>query len=121
MPVSASDFQYVRQLVQDDSALSLPDGKEYLVETRLAPLVKRAGLGSVRDLVDQLRTGAPGLRQHVVEALATHETQFFRDLHPSRRSANTSSRRTAGPAARNGSPCGRRRRRAARRPIAWPC
>jgi chemotaxis protein methyltransferase CheR len=82
MPVSASDFQYVRQLVQDDSALSLPDGKEYLVENRLAPLVKRAGLGSVRDLVDQLRTGAPGLRQHVVEALATHETQFFRDLHP---------------------------------------
>jgi chemotaxis protein methyltransferase CheR len=82
MPVSASDFQYVRQLVQDDSALPLPDGKEYLVETRLAPLVKRAGLGSVRDLVAQLRTGAPGLRQHVVEALATHETQFFRDLHP---------------------------------------
>lgn len=82
MPVSASDFQYVRQLVQADSALSLPDGKEYLVETRLAPLVKRAGLGSVRDLVDQLRTGTPGLRQHVVEALATHETQFFRDLHP---------------------------------------
>jgi len=82
MPVSASDFQYVRQVVQDDSALSLPDGKEYLVETRLAPLVKRAGLGSVRDLVDQLRTGAPGLREHVVEALATHETQFFRDVHP---------------------------------------
>ena len=82
MAVSAADFQYVRQVVQDDSALSLPDGKEYLVETRLAPLVKRAGLGSVRDLVDQLRSGAPDLRQHVVEALATHETQFFRDVHP---------------------------------------
>jgi chemotaxis protein methyltransferase CheR len=82
MPVSPADFQYVRQVVQDDSALSLPDGKEYLVETRLAPLVKRAGLGSVRDLVDQLRTGVPGLRQDVVEALATHETQFFRDVHP---------------------------------------
>lgn len=82
MRVSASDFQYVRQIVQDECALSLADGKEYLVETRLAPLVQRAGLGSVGDLVNELRTGAPGLRQHVVEALATHETQFFRDLHP---------------------------------------
>lgn len=82
MTVSSADFQYVRQLVQDDSALSLPDGKEYLVETRLAALVQRGGLGSVGALVDQLRSGAPGLRQDVVEALVTHETMFFRDLHP---------------------------------------
>lgn len=82
MPVSTADFKYVRQLVQDDSALSLSDDKEYLVESRLDPLVKRAGLDSLGDLIDQLRTGTPGLRQHVVEALATHETQFFRDLHP---------------------------------------
>ena len=122
MPVSAADFQYVRQLVQDDSALSLADGKEYLVETRLAPLVKRAGLGSVRDLVDQLRTGAPGLRQHVVEALATHETQFFRDLHPfeALREHIIPAHRRAGDGD-SGLPCGRRRRRAARRPTAWPC
>jgi chemotaxis protein methyltransferase CheR len=82
MPVSPADFLYVRQLVLHDSAVALSDGKEYLVETRLAPLVERAGLRSVGDLVDQLRTGAPGLRRHVVEALVTHETQFFRDLHP---------------------------------------
>lgn len=82
MAVSGSDFQYVRQLVQADSALDLQEGKEYLVETRLAPVVQRAGLGSVGDLVDRLRTGSPELRRHVVEALATHETQFFRDVHP---------------------------------------
>jgi chemotaxis protein methyltransferase CheR len=82
MPVSAADFLYVRQLVRQESAVSLDDGKEYLVETRLAPLAERAGLGSVGDLIDHLRAGAPGLRQHVVEALVTHETQFFRDLHP---------------------------------------
>jgi chemotaxis protein methyltransferase CheR len=82
MSVSAADFLYVRQLVQDDSAVSLGDDKEYLVETRLAPLVALTGLGSLGDLIDHLRTGAPGLRRHVVEALVTHETQFFRDLHP---------------------------------------
>src|SRR2546423_8652492 len=73
MPVSAADFLYVRQLVRQESAVSLDDGKEYLVETRLTPLAERAGLGSVGDLIDHLRAGAPGLRQHVVEALVTHE------------------------------------------------
>ena len=29
-----------------------------------------------------MRAGAPGLRRHIVEALATHESLFFRDLHP---------------------------------------
>jgi chemotaxis protein methyltransferase CheR len=82
MAVSTADFLYVRRVLQEESALTLGDGKEYLVETRLAPLVERAGLGSIGDLVDRLRTGALDLRQHVVEALVTHETQFFRDLHP---------------------------------------
>ena len=82
MRVSDADFLYVRQLVQRDSAVSLGDDKGYLVETRLAPLIERAGVGSVHDLIDHLRAGAPGLREQVVEALVTHETQFFRDLHP---------------------------------------
>jgi chemotaxis protein methyltransferase CheR len=80
--VSPADFQFVRQLVRDDSALALPDGKEYLVESRLASLAEREGLGSVAELVERVRTGAPALRQHVVEALATHESLFFRDVHP---------------------------------------
>ena len=82
MSVSAADFLYVRQLVQQDSAVSLGDDKGYLVETRLAPLLERAGFVSVHALIDHLRAGVPGLREQVVEALVTHETQFFRDLHP---------------------------------------
>jgi len=82
MPVTAADFEYVRRLVADDSALALTDGKEYLVRTRLAPVAKREGLGSVSELIDRLRGGAPDLRRQVVEALVTHETLFFRDVHP---------------------------------------
>jgi len=82
MGVSAADFDYVREVVQADSALALADGKEYLVETRLAPLAASAGLATIGDLVAKLRSGAADLRRAVVEALATHETQFFRDMHP---------------------------------------
>jgi len=82
MAVSDTDFQFVRQLVRDDSALALADGKEYLVESRLASVAEREGFVSVAELVQRVRAGAPGLRQHIVEALATHESLFFRDLHP---------------------------------------
>jgi chemotaxis protein methyltransferase CheR len=80
--VSPTDFQFVRQLVRDDSALALADGKEYLVESRLASVAEREGLASVAHLLQQVRAGVPDLRRHVVEALAIHETHFFRDLHP---------------------------------------
>ncbi len=82
MAVTAADFEYVRRLVADDSALALSDGKEYLVRTRLEPVAEREGFGSVSELIDRLRVGAPALRRQVVEALVTHETLFFRDVHP---------------------------------------
>ena len=82
MPVTAADFEYVRRVLADDSALALSDGKEYLVHTRLQPVARREGLGSVSELIDRVRCGAPDLRRQVVEALVTHETLFFRDVHP---------------------------------------
>lgn len=82
MTVSASEFLYVRRVLADDSALALGDGKEYLVHSRLAPVAEREGLDSVSELIDRVRGGAPDLRRQLVEALVTHETQFFRDVHP---------------------------------------
>lgn len=80
--LSPADFQFVRHLVHDRSAIALEDGKEYLVQARLGPLARREGLGSVAELVDRLRTGTPGLRDDVVDAITTNETSFFRDVHP---------------------------------------
>lgn len=80
--VSPADFEFVCKLVRDQSAISLPDGKEYLVQARLTPVAERAGVASIAELVGRLRQGATGLRDEVVEAMATHESSFFRDLHP---------------------------------------
>lgn len=82
MTVDADDFEFVRRLVLERSALSLPDGKEYLVASRLAPVAEREGLGSVAALVRKARDGSAALRTEVVEAMATNETSFFRDAHP---------------------------------------
>jgi chemotaxis protein methyltransferase CheR len=81
--MTTQDFEFVYRLVRDRSANVLETGKEYLVESRLTPLVRQLKLGSISDLVGQLRTGSDhGLRTRVVEAMVTTETSFFRDNHP---------------------------------------
>lgn len=82
MTVSEADFHFVRHLVRDQSAITLGHDKEYLVQARLGPLAQREGLSSVGELVARLRSGAPALRDEVVEAITTNETSFFRDARP---------------------------------------
>ena len=82
--ISPSDFNYIRDLVRRHSAIALEADKAYLVETRLAPLARLAGFASLQELIASLRTQTPThpLYRQVVEAITTHETSFFRDLHP---------------------------------------
>jgi chemotaxis protein methyltransferase CheR len=80
--LSASDFDFVRELASRESALALSDEKGYLVEARLAPIAEREGYGSVTELVARLRTRPSALCTDVVHALTTNETSFFRDVHP---------------------------------------
>jgi len=81
--MTASQFDYLRDLVRRESAIVLEAGKEYLVESRLAPIARREGLGSVGDLVQRLVSSpAAALRTQVVDAMTTNETSFYRDVHP---------------------------------------
>jgi chemotaxis protein methyltransferase CheR len=81
--LSQADFDFVRALVQQRSAIVLESDKAYLVETRLLPLARREGLDSVRALVARLSVGpGNGLHEQVVEAMTTNETFFFRDASP---------------------------------------
>jgi chemotaxis protein methyltransferase CheR len=81
MAIATSDFDYVRTVVRERSAIVLDPGKEYLVESRLAALARTLELGSVDELVAKLRTGTDVV-DRVVEAMATNETSFFRDMRP---------------------------------------
>ena len=78
-----SDFDFVRQLVWDRSAIVLEDDKSYLVEARLTPVARDKGLGSLSELVDELQSRPFGtLHGLVIEAMTTNETSFFRDRRP---------------------------------------
>jgi chemotaxis protein methyltransferase CheR len=80
--ITASDFDYIRDLVRREAAIVLEPGKEYLAENRLHPVARQAGLDTVGDLVRQLRVGSDDLQGKVIDALTTNETSFFRDAHP---------------------------------------
>jgi chemotaxis protein methyltransferase CheR len=83
MSVAAADFDYVRELVRRRSAIFLEPGKEYLVESRLLPVVQASGEGDLARFISRLRSSPEGsLHTQVVEAMTTNETSWFRDHHP---------------------------------------
>lgn len=57
--------------------------KAYLLEHRLTPLIHRFKLAGFEGLKERLVNKLdPEIRDRVIEAVATHETAFFRDRHP---------------------------------------
>jgi chemotaxis protein methyltransferase CheR len=81
--MTAQEFDVIRRLVLERSAIVLDSGKEYLVETRLAPIVRQLNLSTIGELISQLRYDPTnGLYRQIVEAMVTTESSFFRDRHP---------------------------------------
>ena len=76
------DYDYLRKFLKDRSGLDLSSDKQYLVESRLLPLARKAGLAGIDELVAQIRNGSEPMSADVVEAMTTNETFFFRDKVP---------------------------------------
>lgn len=85
MTITADNFSFVSELVRRRSGIVLETGKEYLVEGRLLPLARAAGLADVDAYVRALRASQrPDQLESVVDALTTNETSWFRDAQPFR-------------------------------------
>jgi chemotaxis protein methyltransferase CheR len=80
--VNQQDYDFLRKLLKERSGLDLSADKQYLVESRLIPLARRAGLPGLPELVQKMKSGAEALTADVVEAMTTNETFFFRDKIP---------------------------------------
>jgi chemotaxis protein methyltransferase CheR len=80
--VTPPDYEYLRKLLKDQSGLDLSADKQYLIESRLVPLSRKAGLSGIPELVQKMKAGSASLITQVVEAMTTNETFFFRDKIP---------------------------------------
>jgi chemotaxis protein methyltransferase CheR len=81
--IPAADYEFFRELLQKRSGLALSGEKQYLLESRLLPVARRAGLAGIPEIAARLRQGgAQALEDAVVEAMTTNESFFFRDKTP---------------------------------------
>jgi chemotaxis protein methyltransferase CheR len=76
-------YNQFRAFLEKQCGIVLGESKQYLVKSRLAPLMAKFGLGSLGELVQ--KTLAPAerqLRAAVIDAMTTNETLWFRDDYP---------------------------------------
>jgi chemotaxis protein methyltransferase CheR len=78
--IHSENYRYLQSQVYSQTGIVLEEDKHYLFESRLSPIVKQLGLGSINDLCALLQaTCAAEVGRQVVEAMTTNETYFFRD------------------------------------------
>jgi chemotaxis protein methyltransferase CheR len=81
--LSSAAFETFATLLKNRSGLVIGPDKLYLLETRLAPILKREQLRDLTALAEKLRSPAnEALIKQVVEAMTTNESFFFRDDKP---------------------------------------
>jgi chemotaxis protein methyltransferase CheR len=81
--VTPVEYDFLRKLLKERSGLMLSSDKQYLVESRLLPIVRKNGLASLSELVQRLKMpSVEPLIVEVVEAMTTNESFFFRDKIP---------------------------------------
>jgi chemotaxis protein methyltransferase CheR len=78
--IHSENYRFLQQHVYSQAGIVLEEDKHYLFESRLTPIVRQLGLGSINDLCALIQaTGEPEVGRRVVEAMTTNETYFFRD------------------------------------------
>jgi chemotaxis protein methyltransferase CheR len=81
--VTPAEYDYLRSFLKVRSGLVLSGEKQYLIEGRLLPVARRAGVGTIASLVAKLKDPREAvLAEAVVEAMTTNESFFFRDKTP---------------------------------------
>jgi chemotaxis protein methyltransferase CheR len=78
--IHPDNYRFLQQQVYEDTGIVLDHDKHYLIEARLMPLARSAGLASVNELCVLIRASRESpLRRQVAEAMTTNETYFFRE------------------------------------------
>ena len=81
--MNPAEYDYLRQFLKSRSGLVLSNEKQYLIESRLLPVARKAGLESIAALVAKLKEPRETmLAEAVVEAMTTNESFFYRDKTP---------------------------------------
>ena len=77
------EFKLIRDFIEASCGISLGDHKEYLLENRLSKLLTESGCKTYKEFYLKAKNEPQsGLRDKIVDAMATNETMWFRDTYP---------------------------------------
>ena len=77
------DYIRFRHFLERQCGIVLGENKQYLVRSRLSPLMRKHGYQQLSDVVDEVvNEKCLGLVDEVVDAMTTNETLWFRDNYP---------------------------------------
>jgi len=79
-PLNDVTFKNIRDFIYDRSGIFISDTKKYLIENRLARIVKENNLGSFDDYLHLLKHSPNGIElNRLFDAVTTNETYFYRE------------------------------------------
>ncbi len=83
LSISDAEYQAFSRFLERACGIVLGESKQYLVASRLGPLLEAEGIPDLGTLVQRLeQRPSADLKGRVVEAMTTNETQWFRDAYP---------------------------------------
>ncbi len=78
--ISSAAGEFITRLCRERAGLRIDAEKTYLIDSRLGPLARREGYGTVAEFLERLRgVTDDDLLWAVIEAMTPAETTFFRD------------------------------------------
>lgn len=77
--MNPADYSYLANVLRRRTGIVLAEKKTHMIETRLAPVVRRFGFRDSASLLKELHYGHEALVQAVIEAMTTNDSAFFRD------------------------------------------
>jgi chemotaxis protein methyltransferase CheR len=81
--ISPEDYNNFCKFLEEHSGIVLGDNKQYLVNSRLAPLVDKNDVADISGLIHLVMDKTnKQLRADVVDVMTTNETLWFRDNYP---------------------------------------
>ncbi len=81
--ITPSEFDIFTKYILKISGIFLAKGKEYLIETRIGPLLKNFSCNSFAELYKKASSDPKKIiEKKIIDAISTNETYFFRDSTP---------------------------------------
>ena len=82
LDISDIDFEKIAKLAKNEFGLNLLKGKKALIASRLSKRLNAKNISSISEYLESISTdNDPNERDHLITALTTNVTSFFREVH----------------------------------------